>query len=224
MKKILFLILFGVNLVASGQTECEQCQEKFKSGDFSASKEICISASETGDPICQAFLGIIYLSESNLDSAKIWFEKSAIQGNPTGQNGFGYLYQNGFGGLEKDIEKANEWFLKSAEQGNSDSQFWLGENLILSGKEKEGYEWTLKASMNGSRDAQFNLGALLQNGQGVEKNDTLSIMWFIISATNGNENSKGVVDNLRNRISEEQFKIYLEMTRDFVNKNPETIN
>ncbi|MCH7523682.1 MAG: sel1 repeat family protein, partial [Bacteroidetes bacterium] len=129
MKKILIFIFLILNVLVFGQSNSEKCVETFQAGDFSKAKSKCILASQNRNPICQAYLGIIYLSESETYNAKIWFEKSANQGNPIGQNGLGYLYQNGFGGLSKDLEKANKWFLKSAEQGNSDSQFWLGENL-----------------------------------------------------------------------------------------------
>ncbi|HNV30028.1 MAG TPA: tetratricopeptide repeat protein [Cyclobacteriaceae bacterium] len=148
MKKLVILIFLTVSDLAFGQLSSEKCKTKFKAGDFTEAKVECISASENGDIICQAYLGIIYLSESDTDNAKIWFERSANLGNPIGQNGLGYLYQNGFGGLPKDEEKANELFLKSAEQGNSDSQFWLGQNLFLSGNKEEGYRWTLKSQMN----------------------------------------------------------------------------
>jgi TPR repeat protein len=154
---------------------------------------------------------------------EIWFEKSANQGNPSGQNGLGYLYQQGDGGLPKDLEKANDWFLKSAQQGDSDSQFWLGENLYLSGNKTEGYNWTLKASLNGSKDAQFNLGVMLQNGEGTAKDETLAIIWFIISATNENERSKQIVDNLKEKVSEDQFRSYMMKAEAFVKQNPQAI-
>jgi len=122
------------------------------------------------------------------------------------------------------LEKANDLFLKSAEQGNSDSQFWLGQNLFLSGNKKEGYRWTHKASLAGSRDAQFNLGVMLQQGDGTAKDETAAIIWFLISATNGNEKSKGVIDSLQGKISNEQFQHYMKMTEDFIKQNPQVIN
>lgn len=220
----LITFLLCLEVFAFGQSNCEQCGTKFKAGDFSKAKGACILASHDGDPLCQTYLGIIYLSESNMDSAKIWFEKSAHQGNPIGQNGMGYLYQNGFGGLPKDLNKANEWFLKSAEQGNADSQFWLGENLFLSGNKNDGYKWTQKAALSGSADAQFNLGAMLQNGDGVEQDASLANVWFIISATNGNEKSKSVIDKLKARILNEQFQEYIRKTEDFIKENPHVLN
>jgi len=224
MDKLVLIVLLNFNFIlVFGQSLCEKCQDIFKSGDFAKSKDICLKASEVGDPICQAYLGIIYLSENDTYNAENWFEKSANQGNPIGQNGLGYLYQMGFGGLDKDTSKANELFLKSALQGNTDSQFWLGENLFLSGNKVEGYKWTLKASLNGSADAQYNLGAMLYNGEGTEKKDSLAIMWFIISATNGNDKSKIFVDDLKSKISDNDFQNYLKVTQDFVNKNTQVI-
>lgn len=224
MKKIVTLIFLVVSDFAFGQLSSEKCKTKFKAGDFTDAKVDCISASESGDIICQAYLGIIYLSESDTDNAKIWFERSANLGNPIGQNGLGYLYQNGFGGLPKDEEKANELFLKSAEQGNSDSQFWLGQNLFLSGNKEEGYRWTLKASLSGSRDAQFNLGAMLLNGDGTKKDETTATIWFLISATNGHQQSKEIIDNLKSKVSNEQFQDYINRAEDFIKLNPQVLN
>ncbi|MEQ1584479.1 MAG: hypothetical protein ABL895_01265 [Cyclobacteriaceae bacterium] len=99
MKKIVTLIFLTVSDLAFGQLSSEKCKTKFKTGDFTDAKVECISASESGDTICQAYLGIIYLSESDTDNAKIWFERSANLGNSIGQNGLGYLFQNGLGGI-----------------------------------------------------------------------------------------------------------------------------
>ncbi|HNX67553.1 MAG TPA: tetratricopeptide repeat protein [Bacteroidales bacterium] len=134
INRLTLIVLIGFSTIKIfGQTQCEICQDIFKTRDFVKAKNACLKASESGDPVCQAYLGIIYLSESDMGNAFIWFQKSASQGNDIGQNGLGYLYQNGYGGVDRDTSKANNWFLKSAVQGNSDSQFWLGENLFLSG-------------------------------------------------------------------------------------------
>ncbi|MEQ1584480.1 MAG: tetratricopeptide repeat protein [Cyclobacteriaceae bacterium] len=127
-------------------------------------------------------------------------------------------------GLPKDIEKANELFLQSAEQGNSDSQFWLGQNLFLSGNKEEGYRWTLKASLSGGRDAQFNLGAMFFNGDGTNKDESIAIIWFLISATNGHEKSKEIIDNLKSKISNEQFQDYINRAEDFIKQTPKVLN
>lgn len=211
-------------MLTFGQSSNGKCSAKFKTGDFTNAKSECILASRGGDAICQAYLGIIYLSESDTDNAKIWFEKSANSGNPIGQNGLGYLLQNGLGGLPEDLQKANALFLKSAEQGNTDSQFWLGQNLFLSGNKEEGYKWTLKASLTGSRDAQFNLAVMFKNGEGTKKDESVSIIWFLISATNGNDKSKEFIDNLKSRISDEQFQNYMKMTEEFIKQNPQVLN
>lgn len=223
MSKVLLLILIHVNVFAFAQSNCKKCEEQFKKGEFAKAKEDCVIASKSGDANCQAFLGIIYLSNSDTDNAKIWFEKSANQGNPVGQNGLGYLYQNGLGGLSKDITKANSWFLKSAKQGNTDSQFWLGENLFLSGRKSEGFQWTLKASLNGSPDAQYNLAVMYLNGEGTKRNESSAMTWLIISATNGNYKSKSFIDRLKAKLTKEQYQNYYKTTEEFLKKNPKVL-
>lgn len=217
------LILLHLSIFAPDQSECKKCEEQFRKGEFAIAKTDCIAAAKNGNASCQAILGIIYLSESEIDKARLWFEKSANQGNPIGQNGLGYLYQNGLGGLTKDITKANVWFLKSAQQGNADSQFWLGENLYLDGKKSEGYQWTLKASLGGSGDAQYNLALMYLNGDGTEKKESAAISWLIISATNGNDKSKSIIDKLKTKLTKEQYQDYYKATEDFVKKNPKVL-
>jgi uncharacterized protein len=223
MYKILTISFLSISLVTSAQTNCDSCKAIFNRKEFTKAKSECVLAAKSGDPFCQALLGIIYLSESDFPNARTWFEKSANSGDPNGQNGLGYLYQNGLGGLTKDLNTANIWFLKSAEQDNSDSQFWLGENLFLSGNLTEGYKWTLKAALNGSADGQFNLGAMIINGEGTEQNDSLAITWFIISTTNGNEKARRVIDDLKLKNTEQQFQKYIDKTKDFINQNPGVI-
>ena len=64
---------------------------------------------------------------------------------------------------------------------------------------------------------------MLYNGEGTEKKDSLAVMWFIISATNGNEKSKSFIDNLKTTISDDEFQNYLKVTQDFINKNTQVI-
>jgi TPR repeat protein len=222
-KALLFLLFLFVSISSYGQSDCEKCKLAFDAKDFSKAKEVCLAAAKAGSADCQAYLGIIYLSESDLSNARKWFEQSALQGNASAQNGLGYLYQNGLGDLSKDIAKANEWFLKSANQGNSDSQFWLGENLYLSGNKKEAFQWTQKASFNGSTDAQFNLGVMYLNGEGVSKDESLGVAWLIISATNGKDKAKEFIDLLRPKLPKDQFQIFIRKAEELTKQNPMAI-
>ena len=45
-----------------------------------------------------------------------WYRKSAEQGNASGQNDLGYMYENGYG-VSKDYSEAVKWYRKAARQG-----------------------------------------------------------------------------------------------------------
>ena len=54
-----------------------------------------------------------------------WYRRAAEQGNPRGQNGLGWMYENGRGVREDDAE-AVRWYQRAAEQGYARAQNNLG--------------------------------------------------------------------------------------------------
>jgi TPR repeat protein len=166
------------------------------------SPQECVKLVNSGDARMQAFVGIHFLGASDFKTAKLWLSKAAEQGEPMGQDGLGYLYQSGQG-VEKNIKIANEYFLKAAKQGNTDAQFWLGENLIVSGNYEEGARWTGQAARKGSADAQFNLAILYRDGHGVKKDEGYMYFWFTAAAMNGHEKSKELMDKLNAQLPKE---------------------
>ena len=65
------------------------------------------------------------VSESK-EMARLWYEKSAEQGNPLAQGMLGLMHEYGEGGLPVSKEKARVWYEKSAEQGYPNAQYNLG--------------------------------------------------------------------------------------------------
>ncbi len=199
-RRMLFGILLVVALPASAAENLESdlllgCVELGAKGFIQQAPAECVQLAKSGDPHIEAGIGIYYLGQSDMKNAALWFKKATDKGDPSGQNGLGYLYQTGQG-VKENRKTANELFLKSAKQGNIDSAFWLGQNMILDKKYKEGFHWTSKAATNGSADAQYNLGALYKDGLGVKKDPGSMYFWLSMSATNGNEKAKEIISKM----------------------------
>lgn len=220
MRLLYLALVFSTSNIQD--TTMQMCRNAFQNKDSNGVIKYCMSFAENGSDTAEVYLGVIYLSESDFENAKKWFDKSAALGNADGQNGMGYLYQMGFG-VPKNIEKANEYFLKSADQGNSDSQFWLGENLFLEGKQEQGFKYTRQASFGGSPDAQYDLAVMYLNGQGTQADSLQSNIWFVISAINGNEKAKDYIDAVRQQMSKRSFQKIIQLAKDFVTQNPSVL-
>ena len=94
----------------------------------------------------------------------------AEKGDAAAQYGIGFMYANGKGVPQDDVEAAR-WFRKAADQGNAVAQLNLG-SLYANGQgvpqdRAEAARWYRKAADQGNAVAQLNLGSLYANGQGV---------------------------------------------------------
>lgn len=200
----LFFVFLSSPLAQQGidKSEIEKiCNYHRKMSNGVIMSDECVRTFAPDDEKMQVIAGIYYLSNSEYDNARLWFEKAAKKNNPDAFNGLGFLYQQGYG-VFKNKGKANKYFLPSAEQGNSDSQFWLGENYILDGNYKDGFYWTEKAAKNGSLDAQYNLGVLYWNGNGVDKDPTQAYIWMLIAAKQNHEKALLFVQGFEKSLDE----------------------
>jgi len=94
-----------------------------------------------------------YHYENNYIESLKWFRKAAEYGNAYAEYSIGEFYEEGIGGVQKDMRKAAYWYKKAASQGESEAQMWLG-TLYEEGDgvpvdlEKAKY-WYYKACENG---------------------------------------------------------------------------
>jgi TPR repeat protein len=74
-----------------------------------------------GDARCQATLGIRFQDGSGVQrndrAAVYWFSAAAAQGHRAAEFALGGMYEEGEGGLPRDLRKATELYIKSADQG-----------------------------------------------------------------------------------------------------------
>jgi len=116
------------------------------------------------------------------------WEPLAGSGDPRAQFGLGFMYDNGQGLPQDDIE-ALKWYHLAAEQGHSDAQLNLGamyrngrgvpENFILAA------EWYRIAAKQGHPLAQDNLGVLYYFGHGVPQDNLTAHMWSNLAFKGG---------------------------------------
>ena len=112
----------------------------------------------------------------------------AEQGDANAQSNLGWMYDNGFGVLEDDIE-AVKWYRLAAEQGEASAQFYLGwmyaYGLGVLEDDKKAVKWYRLAAEQGEASAQFYLGVAYAVGEGVLKDDEDAAKWFRLAAEQG---------------------------------------
>jgi TPR repeat protein len=101
----------------------------------------------------------------------------------------GLLYENGHGGVGKDLKKAREQFRWSGKKGHKKAYtraatFW--ENGI-GGKAdfKEAFKIYKSVAINGDYEAQHHLGHLYEEGKGVKQNSKKAKFWKDLAIQNG---------------------------------------
>ena len=112
----------------------------------------------------------------------------AKAGDADAQVSLGFMYDNGIGVAEDDVE-AVKWYRKAAEQGNAKAQNNLGV-MYEKGKgvaedDAEAVKWYRKAAEQGDANAQHNLGVMYDHGEGVAQDAAEATRWFRKAAEQG---------------------------------------
>ena len=107
------------------RTPVEKALDAFRDDDYQAGYAYAMSTDRT-DPKLQCYLGMCYDQQEPRSrdmkiakddwTAKIWYEKAAMQGDVRAMTYLGQFFETGRGG-EQDIVQAAEWFKKAAESG-----------------------------------------------------------------------------------------------------------
>lgn len=105
------------------------------------------------------------------------YKESVSLDYSSGFTGLAYMYEQGLGGLEKNIQKAIAYYKEGAERGCVRAMSNLG-NCYLQGEgvpvnEEEAVKWLSKASKEGDSDSLTLLGMYYANKQ--EKKSTVNI-------------------------------------------------
>ena len=173
-----------------GATEFAEAEKLLKAREYEAAIEKLKMADSKGHP--EALYVIALLNEQGKGR---WFasDSDALSGyrkaaspplnNAKAQYKMGVFYEEGRGGLDRDIVKALEWYKKAALQKNPDGLFRVGMALKNGdGNEPVNYEKMIRyfteAAQRGQAEAQYQLGYCYENGIGVPLSITQARHWY----------------------------------------------
>lgn len=110
------------------------------------------------------------------------------------------MYERGRG-VAADPAQAAQWYLRAARGGEADAMFNLGA-LFEGGTggerdAKSAMDWFVRASDQRDAQAQLNLGLMLYKGEGVPRDAAKSRDFLSLSALNGNERAKELIERLK---------------------------
>ena len=144
------------------------------------------------------------------------WEPLAANGDPRAQFGLGFMYDNGQGLPQDDIQ-ALKWYHLAAEQGHSDAQLNLGamyrngrgapENFVLAAK------WYRIAAKQGHPLAQDNLGVLYYFGHGVSQNNLTAHMWSNLAFIGGSIEAGPRRDFIAEEMTQDDLAIAQDMAK-----------
>jgi TPR repeat protein len=101
-----------------------------KRNDYRDAIPLLLQAGRLGHPKAQATLGIAYQNGNGVRrddmAAARWYSLAAAQGHRAAQYALAGMYEEGEGGLPKNVAKARELYLLSANQGFDKAQLEVG--------------------------------------------------------------------------------------------------
>lgn len=144
--------------------------------------------------------GLAAYNNGNYQEAlRIW-RPMAEAGHSLAQYNLGVAYARGLS-VETDMLVATYWWKRSALQGHRDASYNLG--LIYARGDSEiaqdlvlAAHWWQQAAIHGDAMAQFNLGMMYARGEGVHQNIETAIHWWKVSADQGFDSAKKMLDQI----------------------------
>jgi TPR repeat protein len=134
----------------------------------------------------------------NDTNALYWVKQAAEQGDGLLQSVLGNIYNNGEGGVSKDVVEATRWYTLSATQGNSIGQNNLAvmykKGLGVKKDIAEAVRWYNLSAMQGDPFGQFNLGLLYEQGKELPKDERQAARWYSLAATQDFKRSQTYLD------------------------------
>jgi TPR repeat protein len=196
MARIPFRKLRHLGLLVATLTACsvtlagphEDYQEGARSyarGDLMAAMTTLKRAADGGHAAAQALYALILDRADSDEEAVGYYRKSAEQGNPDGQFGYGAMLASGEG-TKRDVDQAREWILKAAEQGhklaiNELALAYLKGQLNIPPDERQGPQalrWVRQAAENDFVPAMDAMAAAYKTGgYGLAADASQAEMW-----------------------------------------------
>lgn len=140
-----------------------------------------------------------YNNGDHQEALRIW-RPMAEAGHSLAQYNLGVAYARGLS-VETDMLIATYWWKRSALQGHRDASYNLG-LIYARGEGKVAQDlalaahWWQQAAIHGDAMAQFNLGMMYARGEGVQQNIETAIHWWKVSAAQGFDGAKQMLDQI----------------------------
>lgn len=145
--------------------------------------------------------------EARDPSGLIDLRKAANQGHAPAQFYLAKLYENGEGGVAKDLAAARQWTERAAQGGDRRAMHNLGlfyfegqggaKNLTTAA------QWFRRAADLGLTDSQYNLGMIYEEGFGVTQNNAEAYKWYLIAGKGGDAEARNSAERIRGALSPE---------------------
>ncbi|HYE45399.1 MAG TPA: peptidoglycan-binding protein [Caulobacter sp.] len=145
--------------------------------------------------------------EARDSSGLVDLRKAANQGHAPAQFYLAKLYENGEGGVAKDLAAARQWTERAAQGGDRRAMHNLGlfyfegqggaKNLTTAA------QWFRRAADLGLTDSQYNLGMIYEQGLGVEQNNAEAYKWYLIASRGGDAEARSSAEQIRRQLSPE---------------------
>ncbi len=172
-----------------------QAAKYYESGATSVEKDAAkgleylrLAADEGGLVDAQVYLGNAYdygnlgLTEDDVVALE-WYRRAADQGSEAGLFKVGEFYENGFGGLEKNIDTAKEYYAKGGYSGQA-----AIDRIEEPERNRAEVARLTEAVANGEAKAQAELGRLTELGQkGVPEDKARAEELYRLSVEQGND-------------------------------------
>ena len=157
---------------------------------------------------------------STINAISMAFENSKSKTDLANQNfKLGSQYHNGVE-FSKNINLATEWYKKAALLGHTKAQLCLALILIKDSQtQSEAISWLNKCANQGDAEGQASLGMLYALGKGVEVNLVAAHKWITLAADQGNEQAVQALNQLSNKLSEDQKVASSELIKEWKGKN-----
>jgi TPR repeat protein len=133
-------------------------------------------------------LGEKYYFDEDYKEAFKWYKLSAEQGYIAAQCSLAWMYENGLGVVQSDIE-AFTCYRLAAEQGEAYAQTNLGwmyrDGRGVPQSDTEATNWFRLAAEQGDANSQGILSEMYEKGLGVKQSDTEAVKWCRLAAEQG---------------------------------------
>ncbi|MBX3480197.1 MAG: SEL1-like repeat protein [Caulobacter sp.] len=131
--------------------------------------------------------------------------KAANQGYAPAQFYLAKLYENGEGGVSKDMAEARRWTERAAQGGDRKAMHNLGlynyDGVGGPKNQTAAAQWFRRAADLGLTDSQYNLGKIYEIGAGVTQNSAEAYKWYLIAAKAGDAEARSSAETIRASLS-----------------------